>query len=176
MVWARTRLLIWDYVFEPVKQLKIDYTGKRPDAFYKALHELMRLIFNVPEGYIQEKTYKWEKLREAEHFNVEWELTKIFDTFSYLTVEIGLRGFVTTEGEGRATIVLKPRLITEYPQDTIWQQSIAYEMLRRFWHKVYYHRKRMNFLYISKELLVDFERKIKEFGEQLRAGSRSDTG
>ena len=169
MVWARTRLMIYDYVFEPVKQIKFDYTGKRSDLFYKRLHELMRVIFNVPEGYIQEKEYRWEKHKDAEHFEIGWEVTKIFDVYSYLGLEIDLRGFVTTEGEGRASIVIKPRLITEYPQDTIWQQSIFYEMLRRFWHRIYYHRKRMQYLYWCKESVMDFERKLKDFGEELRS-------
>ena len=35
MVWARTRLLIWDYIFEPVKRIKINYTGPNPDKFYQ---------------------------------------------------------------------------------------------------------------------------------------------
>ena len=168
MVWARTRLLIWDYVFEPVKQISISYTGRRPDLFYRKIHELVRLIFNVPEGYIQEKEYRWEKHKEAEHFEIGWEITKIFDVFTYLNLEIDLRGYVSTEGEGRATIVIKPRMITEYPQDTVWQQSIFYEMMRRAWHRMYYHKKRMQFLYLSKELSVDFERKIKEFSEELK--------
>src|SRR3989338_6713629 len=143
MVWARTRLLIWDYVFEPVKQIKIDYTGKRPDLFYKKIHELLRLILNIPDGYIQEKEYKWEKHRDSESFDIAWECTKIYDTFSFLVFEFTLKGFVTAEGEGRATMTIKPRLITEYPQDTLWQQSIFYEAMRRMWHKSFYHNKRM---------------------------------
>jgi len=171
MVWARTRLLIWDYIFEPVKQIKIDYTGKRPDLFYKKVQELLRLVLNIPDGYIQEKEYKWEKHRESESFDVAWEATKIYDTFSYLIFEISLKGFVTAEGEGRASITLKPRLITEYPQDTIWQQSIFYEAMRRAWHQAFYHNKRMQFLFTSKEICIDFERELKKFGEEMRTGA-----
>ena len=66
MVWARTRLLIWDYVFEPVKTIVINYEGKNPEKIYKKLHELIRTCFNVPEGYIQEKSYSWEKKKDVE--------------------------------------------------------------------------------------------------------------
>ena len=150
MVWARTRLLIWDYVFEPVKQLNISYSGNNPQLLYKKLHELVRVVFNVPEGYIQEKSYRWEKHKDSEHFEIEWEITKIYDVFSYMNIEIELGGFVMAEGDGKASIKIKPRMITEYPQDTVWQQSIFYEMMRRFWHRVYYHNKRMQYLYYSK--------------------------
>ncbi|MFH0949376.1 MAG: hypothetical protein V1802_02720 [Candidatus Aenigmatarchaeota archaeon] len=167
MVWARTKLLIYDYVFEPVKELTITYVGKHPDKFYKKLNELMRLVFNVPDAYVQEKTYSWEKLKDSENFSVGWELTKIIDIYSYIVVEVDLTG-VITNGEGRASIRLKPRLITEYPQDTIWQQSIIYEMLRRFWHKFFYHKKRMEYLNMAKELLMSFQVSIKNYAEELR--------
>ena len=167
MVWARTKLLIWDYVFEPVKQIKIKYTGNNPEKMYKKMNELMRTVFNIPEAYIQEKNYTWEKIEGKEKFDIGWDLSKILDMFSYIYVEISLSGF-TENGQGRVEIVLKPRLITEYPQDTVWQQSIVYEMLRRIWHRAFYHHKRMEFLNMSKETLVTFERSIKNYMEKLR--------
>jgi hypothetical protein len=87
--------------------------------------------------------------------------------FTYILVEIDLRG-TSTEGEGRALVRIRPRLITEYPQDTIWQQNIIYEMLRRFWHRMFYHHKRMEFLAMGKELVINFERSIKSFTETLK--------
>jgi len=167
MVWARTKLLIWDYVFEPVKEIEINYTGKDPDKFYKKLKELIRSVFNIPDAYIQEKSYTWENAGERERFDVEWEINKILDVFSYINVEVALRGFVSN-GEGKAGIKLKPRLITEYPQDTLWQQNLMYEMMRRFWHRMFYHHKRMEYLDMSKEILVSFESQIKAYGEKLR--------
>lgn len=167
MVWARTKLLIWDYIFEPVKDISIDYTGKNPEKFYKKVNELVRVVFNVPEGYIQEKEYNWEKVKETERFEIAWEITKILDMFSYITIEMTLRGF-SANGEGKATIRIRPRLITEYPQDTIWQQNIVYEMLRRFWHKMFYHHKRMEYLALGKDLVINFERSVKKYAEILR--------
>lgn len=167
MVWARTKLLIWDYIFEPVREVKISYAGKHPERLYKKINELLRIVFNVPEGYIQEKNYRWEKLKDTERFEIAWEMNKILDLYSFITVDVDLRGF-STEGEGRASIKIKPRLVTEYPQDTIWQQNILYEMLRRFWHRIFYHRKRMEYLDLGKELVVNFENSIKHFMDTLR--------
>ena len=50
MVWARNKLLIWDYIFEPVRDLSINYTGRNPEKFYKKIKELCRVIFNVPDS------------------------------------------------------------------------------------------------------------------------------
>lgn len=170
MVWARTKLLIWDYVFEPVKQIKMTYAGKNPEAFYKKINELIRTVFNVPEAYVQEKEYTWEKVGDTERFDVGWEVNKILDMFTYITIEIDLRGF-STAGEGRASVTIKPRLLTEYPQDTVWQQSIVYEMMRRMWHKAFYHHKRMEFLLMAKDLLVNFEGSLKQYSEVLRGSA-----
>lgn len=170
MVWARTKLLIWDYVFEPVKQIKISYVGRHPEKIYGKIKELVRTVFNVPEAYIQEKTYGWEKVKDTDKFDVTWEVNKILDMFTYIVVEIDLRGY-SVNGEGRADITLKPRLITEYPQDTVWQQSIVYEMLRRMWHRMFYHHRRMEYLNMGKELLVSFERSIKDYAERLKEES-----
>lgn len=167
MVWARTKLLIWDYIFEPVKDLKINYAGKHPEKFYKKINELIRTVFNIPDAYVQEKLFNWENEKDTERFEILWEVNKILDVFSYITVEVDLRGF-SSAGEGRASIRIKPRLITEYPQDTIWQQSIVYEMLRRFWHRLFYHHKRMEYLSLGKELLVNFEGSIKHYAESLK--------
>ena len=174
MVWARTKLLIWDYIFEPAKEIKIFYTGPNPERLYKKMNELIRTVFNVPEAYVQEKQYDWEKTKETQRFSISWEVNKVLDLFSYVTVEIDMTGF-STEGEGRVSIRLKPRLITEYPQDTIWQQSIVYEMLRRFWHRAFYHHKRMEYLNFGKELITRFESAIKHFGENLREGQTAQT-
>ncbi|MFC2143632.1 hypothetical protein ACFLQN_04510 [Candidatus Aenigmatarchaeota archaeon] len=167
MVWARTKLLIWDYVFEPVKAIEMNFVGKHPERYYKKMHELIRSVFNVPDAYIQEKSYNWEKLKDTERFDIAWEVTKILDVYSYITVILSLKG-VSTGGEGRISIKIQPRLITEYPQDTVWQQNILYEMVRRFWHKAFYHNKRMQYLNYAKELIVGFERSVKEFAESLR--------
>ncbi len=169
MVWARTKLLIWDYIFEPVKDIRITYVGPHPELFYKKINELMRTVFNVPDAYVQEKTYTWEKGKDSEKFEIDWEVNKILDIYSYIVTEVTLKGFVAN-GEGKAVIRLKPRLITEYPQDTVWQQNILYEMVRRFWHQSFYHRKRMEYLNMGKELLTSMESSIKHFGEALREG------
>ena len=166
MVWARSRMMIWDYIFEPVNNIIINYVGPDSDTFYEKIHELIREIFNVPDAYIQEKDYTWEKGKEVQKFDVAWEVNKILDVFTYITIEIELTGFKSKDS-GRCRIKLKPRLITEYPQDTIWQNSLFYEIFRRMWHRAFYHSKRMSFLALGKDLVVTFEREIKKHGQKI---------
>lgn len=164
MVWARTKLMIWDYIFEPVVDIKIAYAGKSPEKYYKKINELIRTIFNVPDAYVQEKSYSWETTKDGQKFEIAWEVTKVLDVFSYFVFEVDLRG-LSAAGEGKASIRIRPRLITEYPQDTIFQQNLLYEMLRRTWHRLFYHKKRMEYLNFGKELVTTFESSVKHFGE-----------
>lgn len=167
MVWARTKLTLWDNVFEPIKQIQVTYTGETPSKFYNKINELIRTIFNVPEGYVQEKTYDWKRSDNSQTYNVLWEVNKLLDQYSFIMVEIDLKGY-EKDGTGKASIRIKPRLITEYPQDTLWQQNIFYEILRRFWHSVFYHGKRMEYLDKARELVTNFESNLKRFGEKMR--------
>ena len=169
MVWTRTKLMIWDYLLEPLKVIQFDYAGKAPEKLYKKINELIRIVFDVPDAYVQEKDYNWEKEGNTEKFAVGWEVHKVLDLYSYLEYEIVLKGF-TTDGAGRARIRLRARLITEYPQDTLLQNNIIYEMLRRMWHRIFYHNRRMEFLRIGKELTINFENKLKQYLEYLREG------
>lgn len=167
MVWARNKLLIWDYLFEPVKVIRITYAGKTPEKFYLKIPELAKFMFNIPDSYIQERDFTWEKLPDTERFEIRWDVYKILDPFSSVIVEIDMKGF-TAGGEGRVAMLLKnARVITEYPQDTIWQKSFVYEFLRRFWHRLFYHHKRMEYINTGKEIVVKFEQSIKQFGETM---------
>ena len=167
MVWAATKISIWDDVYPTFKSISIEYKGKNPHLIYKKINELIRSDFHVPEGCIQEKEYTWNKTEKGEEFKVEWETTKVLDDFSFIKIEIKLSGFMS-EGVGKASIGFRPTLITEYPQDTFWQQNILYEMLRRLWHNIFYSKKRNEYFDMTKTMAERFERGIKDFIEELR--------
>ncbi len=166
MVWARTKLTIWDYIFEPIKDLKINYSGKHPEKFYTKIKELMKTVFKVPHEHIQEQKYTFEKKKNSGKFRMNWEVTKPLDHFTYFIFNVKLSGSYE-HGEGKASISIEPLLITEYPQDTVWQQNILYEMVRRFWHVTFYHKQRMRYLEYGKKLAVTFEHSLKHYGEEL---------
>ncbi len=167
MVWARSKLLIWDYLFLPVKTIRITYAGKTPEKFYLKIQELLKFVFDIPDSYVQERDYTWEKLADMDRFEIRWDAYKVLDVFSSVIAEVELKGF-TANGEGKVAITIRnARLITEYPQDTLWQKSFPYEFLRRFWHRLFYHHKRMEYINMGKEIVVRFEQSLKQFGEAM---------
>ncbi|MFH1432762.1 MAG: hypothetical protein ABIG84_06120 [archaeon] len=168
MVWARTKLVIFDNLYEPgEKDILFNYAGPHPEKFYNKIRSMMHDIFNIPVGRIQEMNYTWETHKNTDKFNIKWRLTKEMDIYTYLRYDIVLVGS-TTEGEGSASVRLKPRIITEYPQDTLIQQSILYEMVRRFWHDTFYAKQRQKWIELGKDLASEFENTLKEYSEELR--------
>jgi hypothetical protein len=59
-------------------------------------------------------------------------------------------------------------LRTEYPQDTLWQKTIFYEMMRVFWHRGFYHNKRREYIIEGRRLLAMLQDQIEEYFRDLR--------
>ena len=167
MVWASSKITIWDDIFPTFKIMSIEYKGKNPHLLYKKINRLLRDVFRIPEGNIQEKEYTWNKTETGDEFRIDWEAMKQLDNFSYIRVDMTLTGF-SSGGIGKATIQFRPTLLTEYPQDTMWQQNILYELVRRFWHTAFYRKKRDEYYNMGKNMAERFEREIKDFIEELR--------
>jgi len=160
MVWAKTKLLIHDDLLKPLQAMKINYEGPNPEKFYKEIPLLMQQIWRVHGHNIQEKKIKWQK-GDPENINVEWEISKDLDNFSYFYFEITLK-IKKSKGKGSAVISFSPVLRTEYPQDSMWQRSLIYEIIRVFWHKVFYTNKRDKYMQEGRRLSTLFIQKLKE--------------
>ena len=154
MVWARTKLMIEDDLLSPLPIVRIRFSGQNPERFYKELYNLLLLSFRVHEHSIQEKEFQWSK-GETEKFNIAWEVNKDLDKFSYYFITVRLRGEMS-KNSGKAEIELEGVLRTEYPQDTLLQKSLLYEVLRMFWHTVFYSSKRTEYAREGRRLMSLF--------------------
>ncbi|MCD6216167.1 MAG: hypothetical protein J7J92_03825 [Candidatus Aenigmarchaeota archaeon] len=168
MVFTRTRITIWDQIYRPRKSSIVRYKGPNTSKAYKKVYRLIKSIFNVPSGYIQEKLYNWENDKDKQRFSIRWQVDKPLDQYTYIDWDIELKGFEANR-TGEVVISIEPRLITEYPQDTIWEQSIFYEMLRRLWHVLFYEKKREEFFELGKSLTQEFEEKLRDELNKLKS-------
>ena len=170
MVFARTKLMMEDNCFEEEPgEVSMKFVGPNVTRVYKKAYELMRAIFNVPESNIQETDYNWGKTKDGEKFNVTWWLHKDMDIFTYLYIRFRLKGD-QSGGSGKLTLGVRGLIRSEYPQDTVWQRSLFYEMLRTFWHRMFYRKKREEYADECRHGVVLYQKKIKEFFEELRKG------
>ncbi|RLB32404.1 MAG: hypothetical protein DRH12_19525 [Deltaproteobacteria bacterium] len=171
MVFARTKISIEDNCFEEEPGgVEMRYIGPGVPKLYNKMYELMKAVFQVSDADIQETEYSWGKTDKGDKFKVRWWIHKDLDVFSYLYIRVDISG----EGDlkmGSAKIGIRGLLRTEYPQDTVWQRSLFYEMLRTFWHRVFYHKKREEYAEECRHSTILFERKLKEFMEELKSTS-----
>jgi hypothetical protein len=108
---------------------------------------------------MQEKKFDWHK-GETEKFSMTWEVDKDLDRFSYLWIEVKLDGHVS-KSKGEADVSIEGAIRTEYPQDTIWEKSLFYEMLRMLWHSTFYHGKRAEYVKEARRMMSNFIRGFK---------------
>lgn len=153
-------MVIHDDLLRPRNRYVVEFKGIKPDKFYHAIPKIFMSVFRVDEHHLQEKKISWTH-GETEKFKITWEGTKELDAFSYITFNIELIGS-QTKGAGEAAIVIEGAMRTEYPQDTVWQKSIIYEMLRIFWHKNFYIAQRNKYMEEGRKEMASFIEEIKK--------------
>ncbi|MFH1364807.1 MAG: hypothetical protein ABIH52_04085 [Candidatus Aenigmatarchaeota archaeon] len=171
MVFARTKLVMEDncYAEEP-GTITMKYVGPNVTTIYDKLYESMKLLFRVSDADIQETDYSWGKGKDSDKFKVRWWIHKDMDLFTYLFVRIDLSG-QGNEKTGNATIGVRGLLRTEYPQDTIWQRSLFYEMFRTLWHRAIYHKKREDYAIECRHITMILQKRMIEYFKELRGSS-----
>ena len=166
-IFARTKLLIHDYCLYPVPYATFNYSGPNPQKAYDAIKKLLVTVFQVDEREIQEREFKWDRSGEEETFHIQWEIVKDLDTFTFEYDTISLDGKAKPSKEfgkeGTMRIRVEGRIRTEYPQETIWQRSLIYEMFRVFYHRVIYDSTRKRYLEQCRVKLGQFNEELRSF-------------
>jgi len=172
MVFARSKLTMEDNCFEEEPGVvEMKFVGPNVTKIYKKMYESMKNVFRCSDADIQETEYSWGKSERGDKFSVRWWMHKDMDIFSYFYISFQLSG-EGTDKAGSAKIAVRGLLRTEYPQDTVWQRSLFYEMLRTFWHRAFYHRKREEYAEECRHSVILFERKMKEFFHEIAVQSQ----
>ena len=167
MVFARTKLMMQDNCFEKDPgDVELRYVGPHVSKLYDFLHHAIKTVFNIPSSAIQEEKYNWGK-GETEKFSVSLLTHKDMDMFSYIYLKAELKAD-GNEKTGNAVIRIKPYMRTEYPQDTVWQRSLFYEMLRTIWHRMFYAKKREEYTEECRHLTYSVQEKLREYFRELR--------
>ena len=167
---ARTKVMLQDDCYrEKPERININYVGPNPIKVYYKTYELIKSIFRVADSDIQEERFSWGK-GEKEKFKVRWYVHKDLDVYTYMFFVVDANGS-GDEKSGSAEVKVKPVIRTEYPQDTIWQRSLFYEMLRVFWHRSFYSKKREQYAEDCRNMVSIFAKNIHEFFRLLREES-----
>jgi hypothetical protein len=176
MVFARTKIMIHDYCMEErPTALTLNYTGPNPQIAVKKYIELLKQVFKVSDAEVQEKIFNWDRSGKEEKFEIEYELRKEMDKNSYIWIQGQLNGAVRPSEEfgkeGNIRISINGAVRAEYPQDTFWQRSILYEMIRIFYHKIIYSSNWDKYMDDCREMMRYFIDEMKGFFNILEKGA-----
>lgn len=167
-VFARTKLIMYDVCFkEDPGDVELKYVGPNPQKLYQKVYEIMKNVWRAGDSDIQEENYSWTKGGDTEKFKVRWILHRDIDKSSFFWIRFDVSGD-GNDKTGKASVTIRSVIITEYSQDTVWQRSLFYEMLRTFWYRIFYYHKREEFMVECRDLVAFSAKKIKEAFKELR--------
>ena len=173
-IFARTKLIIHEDCLEvsgsplPGKKfMTLEYSGPNPQAAYYQAKKLISQITKVPENEVIERGFSWRREGEEENFSVTFDVIKDMDRFSFIQVSISMKGKIKPSKEfgkeGSISINIEGVLRTEYPQDTLWQRSLIYELFRTFYHKFIYEETRKKYKQECVDIMNQIYSSLKEF-------------
>ncbi|MGC9310796.1 MAG: hypothetical protein ACP5E4_03685 [Candidatus Aenigmatarchaeota archaeon] len=166
---AGSKLVFWNELYKRgakpgLKNLAYTYEGKNPEKIIPFLPKLVKLIF-APT------TWQQKEIRVSEGaYTSMWYLFRDLDPYTYFRVDIEL-SVKYKDGKGTAKIKMgEPVIITEYSQDTLWQKSFFYEIIRMAWHNVFYRKKLEAHMDWGRAQVSCFEEKLLNFFDELNNG------
>ncbi len=170
---ARTKMTFQDDCYPDKPEIPaVNLVGANVPKLYHIVYDAMKNSFNVLDNEIEEEDYTWGKSGDKEKFSVRWYVHKDVDYFTFFYLRVDLKGS-GNENTGKASIKIKSIMRTAFPQDTLWQRSLLYEMMRTFWHRTFYHKKRVQYLVDCRNITSHFMKMVvKEFREinEMNAG------
>ncbi|MBN2252154.1 MAG: hypothetical protein JW701_00545 [Kosmotogaceae bacterium] len=166
-IFARNKLLLEDRCLTMRPSMEFSYSGPNPDKAYPKLIDILTSELQVPRENIQEKSFQWDRSGPEEKFSASFEVMKDVDKFTYIYLEIDMRGSMKPSKElgkeGTMRLKIGGMVRTEYPQDTLWEKSFFYEMMRTFWHRVFYKDRRYKWLSECRDSMLLIQDRLKEF-------------
>ena len=173
-IFARTKLVIHEDClgisgspFPGKKFITLEYTGPNPQIAYYQAKKILSQISKIPEGEIIERNFSWDRSGEEEKFSVDFDIIKDMDRFSFIQITVSMKGTIKPSKEfgkeGNLSINIDGILRTEYPQDTLWQRSLLYELFRAFFHKFIYEESRKKYKEECVSLINQIYIELKEF-------------
>jgi len=175
-IFARTKLIIHEDClaiagttspFPGKKFITLEYQGPNPQIAYYQAKKILASVTKIPENEIIERNFKWDRSGEEENFSVDFDVIKDMDRFSFIQVTVSMKGNIKPSKEfgkeGKLTVTIDGILRTEYPQDTLWQRSLLYEMFRAFFHKFIYEESRKKYKEECVSIMMTIYNELKEF-------------
>jgi len=145
--------VIEDDCLAPERYVRIVYSGPNPFAAYQATFSLLRKILQIDPSDYREKDFRWDISGDPRSFYIRALVEKTMDTRTRMVFEIIMQGNQPSDPSknGNLTILISPRLRTEYKLDSPFQKSAFYRGMLWLYNFFFYFRVRRKYLEVCKE-------------------------
>ncbi len=166
-IFAKNKITIEEDCLLPSPKIWMSYSGPNPHKAYGKITEILKNNLKFKNENIQEREFKWDRSNVVEKFSGSIEAFKDFDKFTYIMAFIDFSGNVKPSKEfgkvGDLKVEIDGYIRTDYPQDTVWERSLFYEVIRSFWHKFFYQKERYAFKERCRNILLVVQKELKTY-------------
>ncbi|MFH7880834.1 MAG: hypothetical protein QXI09_02385 [Candidatus Aenigmatarchaeota archaeon] len=156
--------IIEDDCLAPERYIKLTYRGPNPFSVYQSTFGICRKYLEIDPSDYWERDFRWDISEDPRSFYARIIIQKSLDNRSKIFFEIIMQGKQPKEikQEGEVVVLIGAKLITEYRQDTPFQQSLFYKTLLQIYNFFFYFKVRRRYLEICKYLCEKIKQAYKE--------------
>jgi hypothetical protein len=161
--------VIEDDCLTPERYIRIIYKGPNPFAAYQATFNIFRKIVQIDPADYRERDFRWDISGDPRGFYIRALIEKSMDARTKIVFEVIFQGNQPSDPSknGELTILIYPRMRTEYKLDSQFQQSPFYKALLWLYNFFFYFRVRRGYLKICNDWVTQLS---KEYRELLKIG------
>ncbi|MEM5815171.1 MAG: hypothetical protein QXD89_01635 [Candidatus Aenigmatarchaeota archaeon] len=159
-----TSWILEDECLVPEKYIKIEYKGPNPFLAYQASLGIFRKIVEIDLGDYWERDFRWDVTGDPRDFYIRAIVEKGLDSRSKMLFEIIMQGKQPKDPSksGELVILIGAKLVTQYRQDSPFQQTIFYKSLLWLYNFFFYFKVRRRYLNMCKEFCEKIRDAYKE--------------
>jgi hypothetical protein len=152
-------MAVWrleDDCLAPTASLKIDFEGPNPFLLYQKAKGIIQKNFNITSSDYWERDFRWDTTSDPRDFFVRIMAKKGLDRRSKILAEFVMQGKQPGDPSknGKITVIISARLITEHQMKTPIQRSPFYKFLLWLYHRLFYNRVRRGYINLCQDMLM----------------------
>ncbi len=140
--------ILEDDCLVPQRVIRVDFKGPDPFRVYQSIPGFLRAIFDVRGKDVYEKEFRWDITEDPRSFFSRFIVRKSYDMWSVAWVEVTMQGKQPSDPnkDGEVVILITGKLLTRFPENTVWSRTGLYKSLRWLWARTFYNDIRRNLI------------------------------
>ncbi|OYT42665.1 MAG: hypothetical protein B6U78_00605 [Candidatus Aenigmarchaeota archaeon ex4484_224] len=154
-----------DECLAPQRFIVINFKGKDPFNAYRVTQQILRETLQIGSSKYYELEFRWDITTDPREFFIRVSAEKPFAWRTKGVFEVMMHGYQPSDKNnpnGRLTLKISSKLVTEYKLNTAFQKTKFYKALLHMYNFLFLYRVRRKHLDACRKLTFEIERKFRE--------------